>query len=151
MSLASVSGRNRAARKIASLPLRPSDEMARIDAAVDQLAKAAAQPQPPKQDPEMARVQAQQQADQMRAQNEQQNNAAKLQFEQQKGQMEMAMERQRMQMEFQLESQRAANDQMFAKFEALLKARTQVEVAEIGGKATLDAAQITAAHAGTEQ
>ena len=41
MSIASVSGRNRAARKIASLPLRPSDEMARIDAAVEQLAEMA--------------------------------------------------------------------------------------------------------------
>lgn len=122
-----------------------------FDQAIDRLAKEAATPKPPPPDPDMERVKADQQAQQMRLQGEQQANAAKLQFEQQKGQMEMAMEKQRMQMEFQLESQRAANDQMFAKFEALLKARTAVEVAEIGAKATLDGAQISAAHQGTEQ
>lgn len=112
-----------------------------FDQAIDKLTKAAAQPQPQQIDPEMARVQADQQAAQIRMQAEQQANAAKLQFEQQKAQIELAMDKQRMQLEFQLEAQRAANDQQFARFEALLKAKTQVQVAEISAQASVQAAE----------
>ena len=41
-------------------------------------------------------------------------------------------------------------DASLARFEALLKAKTAVEVAEIGAGATLDAAQIGAAKEGTD-
>ena len=53
-------------------------------------------------------------------------------------------------MERQAEVQKARDDAAFARFEALLKARTAVEVAEISSGATVDAAQITAARAATQ-
>ena len=46
--------------------------------------------------------------------------------------------------------QEQAQEAMFARWEALLKARTAIEVEEIGAKATLDAAQISGAEAGVQ-
>lgn len=137
-----------------------------IDEALDRMRNAAKQPKQPPPDPEMMKVQAQQASDQARLQYDQQADAAKMQSEMQaeqaRMQMEMAMERmrsqvqqdsdrQKAQFEFQLESQRMAAEQNFARFEAMLKAKTAIEVAEISAQATLDAGQIAAANQGTEQ
>ena len=124
--------------------------------------KAASQPQPPKQDPEMAKVQAQAQAQQAQLQADHQNNQMKMQMEQQRNQMEAqraqqqaqqdaALQQQRMQFDGQLAQQKAQNDDAFQRWEALLKARTAIEVAEISAKATLQNAQIGAATSGTQQ
>ncbi len=137
-----------------------------IDEALDRMRAAAKAPKQPPVDPEMVKVQAQQQADAARlhadTQAEQQRMQSEQAAEQARMQMEMAMERMRAQMqqdtdrnkaqfEFQLEAQRMAADQHFARFEAMLKAKTAIEVAEIGAQATLESSQITAAEQGTQQ
>lgn len=144
-----------------------------FDQTLDQLKQAASQPQPPKPDPEMAKVEAQKAKDQMAVQAQQQKDAAELQAEQVRAQQEGALEVQRIQaeslarerelrMEAQMEQMRqqaedqraqsqAMMDAAFARFEALLKAETAIEVAQISAGATLDAAQISAAETATEQ
>ena len=127
-----------------------------FDQAIDQLASAAKQPQPPKPDPEMAKVQAQAQMDQARlqadAQAAQANAQAEMQVEQakmamqqqadaQRMQMEDALERQRLQMEASLQAQAAAMDIQFQRFKALLEAKTKVEVAHIAAGAKEEAAE----------
>lgn len=144
-----------------------------FDEAADKLKQLAMNPPPPQPNPEMMKVQGQQQMEQAKLQGAQQLEAARMQAEDQRAQAEgqrevariqaesMARERE-LQMEGQLEAQRAQMedqraqsqammDQAFARFEAILKARTAVEVAEIGAGATLEAAQITAAKQGTEE
>ncbi len=126
-----------------------------IDEALDQLQAAAKQPRQQPPDPEMEKVKAQQQMDAARLQADQQADQARLQ-------MEMAMERMRSQaqqesdrqkatFEFQLDGMRMQQEQAFARFEAMLKAKTAIEVAEISAQSTLDTAQISAADKGTEQ
>lgn len=126
-----------------------------IDQQLDQLTQAAKQPQPPKPDPEMAKVQAQQQADAARLQADQQAEQARMQadmaIERMRNEMQQQTDRQKAVFEFQLEAQRMQQEQLFARFEATLKAKTAVEVAEIGAQATLDGAQIAAANAGTQE
>jgi len=126
-----------------------------IDEALDRMRAAAKQPKQPQPDPEMMKVQAQQQADAARLQADQQAEQARIQadmaIERARSQIQQDSDRQKAVYEFQLEQQRMVNEQNFARFEAMLKARTQIEVAEIGAKATLDAGQIAAAHQGTEQ
>lgn len=130
-----------------------------IDDALDKLRESATNPQP-RPDPEMAKVQAQQQADQMRLAHDQQVQQMQMQQEAQRMQMEAAIraqeqrtqaaiEQHRNEMESAREQQRMQMESMNARFEALLKARTAVEVAEISAGATLDAAQISAANQGT--
>ena len=132
-----------------------------FDEATEKLKAMAAQPQPQKPDPEMAKVQMQAQAEQAKqqqtAQTEQREQAMESQRMQAEAaakeremQMEAALERQRQQYEWQLEQQRMMAEQNFSRFEALLKARTQIEVAEIGAKATLDASQVAAAREGVQ-
>ena len=113
-----------------------------FDQAIDRLTKeATATAGQPKPDPEMERIKADQEVMQLRLQAEQQSNAAKRQFEQQKGQMEMAMERQRMQMEFRMEAMQSQQEQAFERFEALLKAKTAIDVAQISAEASVKAAE----------
>ena len=50
-----------------------------------------------------------------------------------------------------LEQQRIQQEQAFARFEALLKAETQLEVAQISAGATLQQEQIAAAEQGAEE
>ena len=64
--------------------------------------------------------------------------------------MEAQLEAQRNSLEAQRAQQQAMMDQAFARFEALLKAKTQIEVAEIGAQATLDSAQVGAANAAVQ-
>lgn len=109
-------------------------------------AKAKQAAQNPKPDPEMARVQADQEIQQARASADAQAAQQKQALETQQAQQEMAMEQQRMFMERQNMQAQMREDAAFARFEALLKARTAVEVAEISGGATVDAAQISGAN-----
>lgn len=135
-----------------------------MDKLKQQIQQAAGQPKP---NPEMIKVQAEQQAKQAQLQADQQAEQQRMQMEAQRSQMEMqqrereiqlesqARERE-LQMEAQLEAQRnmmeaqraqqqAQIDAALQRFEAILKAKTAIEVAEIGAQATLSAAQETAA------
>ena len=119
----------------------------------------------PKPDPEMAKLQAEQQAEQQRMQMDQQREQARLQADmmiaQAKAQVEMQLERERMQMQAQLDAmkqQREAEakqieamiDARLEEFKARLGAETQINVAQIGAQATLSAQQDQAAEDATE-
>ncbi len=132
-----------------------------FDQVIDQLTQAAAQPQQPKPDPEMERVKAEQQNQQARIQAEQQSNQQKMQAQQQEHAMELQFEQQRAQIESNqrmqemklaqmMEAQQAQVQAAFQRWEALLKAQTQIEVAEISADATASAAQATAAKQATQ-
>lgn len=144
-----------------------------IDNLTEKMAKAAQQPQPPKPDPEMAKVQQQGQLAQAQMQQDGQLQQQKLQGEQQaaqikaqadgqsreaQGQRDMALAQQQAQLQLQIEREKMAMEDQRARDQfamqasldmekAKLAAQTQIEVAEIGAKATLSAAQKTAASA----
>lgn len=154
-----------------------------IDTFADEMKELAAQPQPPKQDPAVLKVQAESQADQQRMQMEgqqaQQELQAKAQYDQFKAkldasvaqaqqqaqaqqdaqaqQMEAQREQQKLQMEAtarqheaNLAAQQQAAELDFKRFDAELKSRTAIAVAEISAAATLKAAQLSAAKAEAE-
>jgi hypothetical protein len=133
-----------------------------IDTMTEKLAKMAEQPQPPKPDPEMAKVQqdgqikqAQMQQDgQLAAQkmaSEQNAEAAKaqgqMQLEHAKAQIQLQIERERMAMEDQREREHFQMQMASDHAKAELDARTKIEIAEIGAKAAITAAQEKAAAA----
>ncbi len=126
-----------------------------FDQALDQLKQAAQQPQPPKQDPEMAKVQAAKEAAQAKisadSMAEQARAHADMAIERARLSMQSQFEAQKLQMEQNARAQEMQMEQAFARFEALLKAKTAVEVAEIGAKASIDASQITAAQSATQE
>jgi hypothetical protein len=141
-----------------------------IDNALDQMTQAASQPQQPKPDPEMAKVQAQSQLadkqaqidaslEQQRMQNEmavethrQEMQAREVQhqnqLEAQRAQMEQANAAQLEQMRMAFEAQQAKNDQALQVILQHLRNQGAVEVAEVSKETTLQAAQISAAKAG---
>jgi hypothetical protein len=140
-----------------------------IDSALDQLKKAAQQPQKPKQDPEMAKVQAQVQGKQAELQMEDQQHQRELAADMQREQWQMQMNSREEQMKQTFQAQQAdqenrleaARAQMQARYDAQLETlRNQVqllitdknnaakiEVAEISAATTLEAAQVSAAKA----
>ena len=135
-----------------------------INRTVEELEKAAQNPpqQPP--DPALIKVQGEMQLKQQSMQFDQQMQAATLQHQQQieaikvqgaaqieatKAQNMMAIEQMRQQAENARAQQEMANDVLFKRFEALLDARTKIEVAEITAGSALDAAEITAANQAT--
>jgi hypothetical protein len=85
-----------------------------------------AQPQPPKPDPEMAKMQAQQQLEQMRVQADMQIAQAQAQFEVQKQQFNA-----------QLESAKLEREQQMERFRAELDANTKIRVAQISHSASM--------------
>jgi hypothetical protein len=97
-----------------------------IDQALDQLKQKMAQPQPPKPDPEMAKMQAQQQLEQMRVQADMQIAQAQAQFEVQKQQFNA-----------QLESAKLEREQQMERFRAELDANTKIRVAQISHSASM--------------
>lgn len=123
--------------------------------------------QPPPPDPEMVKVQAQQQADAAKLQADQQAEMARQQadmaIERAKMQMQNDMEQQRMSMEMQFEQQRLEMERVaqerqaqidmqmeqmrmaLEQFKAIKQAETSITVAEIGAEATLTAQQESAA------
>lgn len=127
-----------------------------IDQTMDELRQAAQQQQnqPPQPSPEQMKAQADIQAQQARAQADQQARMAQMQadmsIERQKMEMQMQLEQQKAGIEAQLKAMQAQQDDAFARFEAILKAKTAVEVAEINSGATIQAAQISGAQAATE-
>ena len=121
-----------------------------FDQALDQLKKQAMQPKPPAPDPEMERVKADAEIQHARVHADQQAQDAKLAAEEKAREQEAMMEQHRMMMEQQANAAQAREDAAFARFEALLKARTAVEVAEIGAKATISASQESAARQATQ-
>jgi hypothetical protein len=127
-----------------------------LDAAADKIKQLAAQPPPQQPNPEMMKIQAQQQADAARLQHDQQVEAAAHQREQERTQMEMQAKAQTAQMEAQSEERKAAIEAQresfklqaemdFKRWEAELKARTEIEIAEINAAATLQGEQAKAA------
>lgn len=136
-----------------------------FDQALDQLKQQAAQPQPPKPDPEMEKIKADQQAEQARLAADQQESAAKAaqeaELERQRMAMEDAREERRMEREQMMAQFQAALDERIARIEASSKAQTdillakmnneaRIEEAEISAGATLQAAQTTAAESATQ-
>lgn len=123
-----------------------------IDETIDNIRKQLAQPKPPQPDPEMEKIQAQQQAEQARAQadfqNEQSRQRADFAIEQQRMQMEARFEAERQAREFQYKQMESSMNAQIEQFKALLQARTQVEVAEISANATLTPEQADAANQG---
>lgn len=115
-----------------------------IDQMVDQLKERAKQPQQPKPDPEMMKIQATQQADQMRVQADQQAEAARMA-------MEQRMEAQRQQHEQQLKAMETMADQRFEKWKAELDASVKILIAQISAKASLDQAGIAAETAANQE
>lgn len=147
-----------------------------IDQTADQLKQAAMQPKQPPPDPaiEKAKIDAQvkTQQGQQDAQLEQQRMAMEAQARQQEQQTQAAIEQHRNELEAQRESLKLQHEQQLEAFKASnaerlaqlelstktqvdlimehLRSRTQIEIAEIGAKTTLDAAQMAAAKQGAE-
>jgi hypothetical protein len=131
-----------------------------IDQAIDQMKEAAKSPQQ-KPDPEMAKVQAEQQLAQQKLQAEAQAKQQDVQLEQQKMYAEGQIRQQEMQQEAALkqreqdlaherEIRQNENQMAFDKWKAELEAQTKIAVAEISAKATLDGAQLSAAASGAD-
>lgn len=127
-----------------------------FDQALDQLKQAAAQPKEPPPNPEMQKMQMQQQADAARLQADQQAQQARIQAdmfieqqrmaaEERQAEREAILKANEMQMQQRFDMQAAMMEQQFARFEAMLKAKTAVEVAEISAGASIGAAQISGA------
>ncbi|MCG3774984.1 MAG: hypothetical protein JW395_1812 [Nitrospira sp.] len=120
-----------------------------LDAALDKFKLAQQQPKQPKPDLEMAKVQAETQANQMRiqadAQADQARAQADMQVEQMRAQMQLQLDQQRMAMENQAKAQEVQMDAQFERWKAQLDAATKIMVAQIGAKAQVDAGALTAA------
>jgi F0F1-type ATP synthase membrane subunit b/b' len=97
-----------------------------IDQALDQIKQKMAQPQQPKPDPEMIKLQGQQQLEQMRVQADMQIAQAQTQFETQKQQFAA-----------QLESAKLEREQQMERFKAELDANTKIRVAQISHSASV--------------
>lgn len=126
-----------------------------IDQAMEQLKAQAAAPKPPVQDPEMMKVQAQQQSDAARLQHEQAAEQAKSQREVAALQSKDQLEQQHMAHEAQLKRQEQDHaaqlkhaelqvTDAFNRWKAELEAATKIQVAEISAKAGLDQAGMQA-------
>lgn len=134
-----------------------------IDQGIDQLQQqVAAAQQNPKPDPEMQKIQAQQQADQMRAQLDQQIEQAKLQtqaqIEQMKVQAEAQIELQKQQLEAsrlehetQMKAQELAQREAFDRWKAELDSATKLMVARISANPGLDIPALQAQQAVSEK
>jgi len=126
-----------------------------MEASLEQFIKMAQekakQPQPQKPDPEMMKLQAQQQSDQGRMQLEQAKMQQSAQAEQMKLQADMQAEQAKSQITMQLEAMKAEQSAQleaqkieFERWKAELDASTKVTVAEIQAKTSLKQASISA-------
>ena len=95
-----------------------------LDQAIDQLAQQAAQPKPPKQDPEMARVEAAAQAQQQKIQSDANAQQQKLESEAKFKEMEMAFEER-------IRIREMTWEAKIKEWEAMLQANTQIKIAEM--------------------
>lgn len=108
-----------------------------IDQALDQIKEKMAQPQQPKPDPEMIKLQAQQQSEQMRVQADMQVAQARAQFDAQLQQAKLQAEAQQLQFNAQLESAKLEREQQMERFKAELDANTKIRVAQISHSASV--------------
>jgi F0F1-type ATP synthase membrane subunit b/b' len=137
-----------------------------LDAALDQLKQQQAQPQQPRPDPEMMKLQAQQQADQMRAQADVQAAQAKaqidaqiqqakiqaeMQIEQMKAQAAAQTEAQRQQYDAAMAQQKLQSEEQFNRWKTELEAATKIMVARIAANPNLDIPAIEAQQAASEK
>jgi len=137
-----------------------------LDAALDQMKQQQAQPQQPRPDPEMMKLQAQQQADQMRAQADIQAAQAKAQFdaqiqqakiqaemqiEQMKAQTATQTEAQRQQYDAAMAQQKLQSEEQFNRWKTELEAATKIMVARIAANPSLDIPAIEAQQAASEK
>jgi F0F1-type ATP synthase membrane subunit b/b' len=133
-----------------------------LDVALEQMKQKQAGPQEQKPDPEMMKMQAQQQSDQMRVQTDTQVAQTKMQAEMQmtqaKTQAEMQIEQMKMQYAGQLEQQKLQFEGQLknmeiqaAKERTELEAATKIMVARIGANPGLDIPMIEAQQAASEK
>ena len=127
-----------------------------IDTALQQLVQKSAQnAQHPPPNPEMMKIQAQQQSEQMKvqadAQMEQARAQADIQIEQMKAQLNAQMESQRQQHEAQLKMQEMASREQFERWKADLDAATKIMVARIAANPGVDVPLLEAQNAASEQ
>jgi F0F1-type ATP synthase membrane subunit b/b' len=133
-----------------------------LDVALEQMKQKQAGPQEQKPDPEMMKMQAQQQSDQMRVQADTQAAQAKMQSDiqmtQAKTQAEMQIEQMKMQYAGQLEQQKLQfegqlknMEMQAAKERTELEAATKIMVARIGANPGLDIPMIEAQQAASEK
>jgi hypothetical protein len=133
-----------------------------IEGTFDSLLDQMKQPQPPKPDPEMAKVEAQKQADQARLQHDQQCSQVEMQQKNQEMQMEAQMKQQEQQVttqqesvrmqhelalkekEFQLKERELQLQMEFDKWKAELDAKVQLQIAEVNAEASCIQAEIGA-------
>lgn len=130
-----------------------------LDAALDQMQQQANQPQEPKPEPEMLKIQGMKELEQLKLQNamelgkaktqaeaalqaneqEQQakQNAHQNQLEAQRAQMQAQMDAQLEQQRMQYDAEKAQNEQLFARWKEELQAAVKIEVANISSKAKL--------------
>lgn len=127
-----------------------------IDECGDKLKQLAANPPPPQPSPEMAKIEAQKQADQARLQHdasasqlEHQRAVEEMQMRErldtQKAQAQATVDQHRTELEIARDNFQFQAKQDFDRWKAELEAKTKIDVAEITAKATLDAAQEKAA------
>jgi DNA repair exonuclease SbcCD ATPase subunit len=123
-----------------------------LDQAVEQLKQAQGQQKP---NPEMMKVQAQQQADQQKMQMQAQLEQAKQQMMQQteaaKLQHEAQLEQMRQQHETQMKAQELAQKEQFDRWKAELDAATKIMVARISANPGLDIPALEAQQAVSEK
>ena len=126
-----------------------------IDLAAKQLEqKAAKAAQSPPQNPEMMKIQADQQATQMKVQADVQGQQARaqadMQIEQMKAQMDAQMETQRQQHDAQLKMQELAAKEQYERWKTELDAATKIMVARISANPGMDLPMIEAQQAATQ-
>jgi len=126
-----------------------------IDAALQKMAEASAQKaQNPPPNPEMMKIQADQQATQMKVQADVQGQQARaqadMQIEQMKMQMETQLENQRQQNDAQLKMQELAAKEQFDRWKTELDAATKIMVARIAANPGMDLPMLEAQQAASE-
>ena len=137
-----------------------------LDVALEQMKQKQAGPQQQKPDPEMMKMQAQQQSDQMRVQADTQAAQAKaqidaqlsqakiqadMQIEQMKAQTSAQLEAQKQQHETQMKAQELQSKDQFDRWKAELEAATKIMVARIGANPGMDLPTAEAAQAASER
>lgn len=146
-----------------------------IDETLDKIRQSieARKDQPPPPDPELIKVQAQQQIEQGKMQAQMQTDAARLQHEQQLASVQMQQEQQRIQLEQQakaaemeynaqleaqkqqheamLEQQRMASEEAFNRWKAELEAATKIMVAKISAQASVEQSALNAEQAAAKE
>ena len=115
-----------------------------FDQALDKLRIQATQPQPPKPDPAMEQVKAQQASDQARMQLEGQKMQMETQAKQAEQQQQAQLERMKMEFEAQMAEKESARADEFNRWKTQVEADTKILVAEIAAKTQVKTAAMSA-------